>query len=143
MILKDEQDAAAIGEKLAARLQNGDIVTFQGPLGVGKTTLVRAILHALGHEGEVPSPSFALVQPYDRLDPPVLHADLYRLEDPDELLEIGLDEDPRAIQLIEWPERAEEGAFARALALRLTFEPDGETRRLTWSVPLAWEGRWP
>ncbi|RZV51365.1 MAG: tRNA (adenosine(37)-N6)-threonylcarbamoyltransferase complex ATPase subunit type 1 TsaE, partial [Sphingomonadaceae bacterium] len=116
---------------------------LEGPLGVGKTTLVRFVLHALGHEGQVPSPSFALVQPYDRLDPPVLHADLYRLVDPEELLEIGLEDDPRAIQLVEWPDRAGEGAFSRALALRLAFEPDGETRRLTWSVPLAWEGRWP
>lgn len=143
MILADEQAAGAIGAKLAAKLQSGDIVTLEGPLGVGKTTLVRAVLHALGHQGEVPSPSFALVQPYDRLDPPVLHADLYRLEDPEELLEIGLDEDPRAIQLVEWPERAGAGAFPTALALRLTFEPDGETRRLTWELPLAWEGRWP
>ena len=58
------------------------MITLSGPLGAGKTTLVRGLLAALGHEGEVPSPSFAIVQPYETLDPPVWHVDLYRIEDP-------------------------------------------------------------
>ena len=61
-------------------------------MGVGKTTLVRGFLAGLGHTGEVPSPSFAIVQPYEALDPPVWHVDLYRLEAPSELDEIGLDD---------------------------------------------------
>ena len=67
------------------------MIALSGPLGVGKTALARGILAALGHEGEVPSPSFAIVQPYEELDPPVWHVDLYRIEDPSEMDELGLD----------------------------------------------------
>ena len=66
-------------------------MTLSGPLGVGKTSLARGLLSALGHLGEVPSPSFAIVQPYEELDPPVWHVDLYRIEHASELEELGLD----------------------------------------------------
>ena len=62
MILADEEATAAVGRLLGERVRQGDVVTLSGPLGVGKTALVRAMLRALGHEGEVPSPSFAIVQ---------------------------------------------------------------------------------
>ena len=142
MILKDETATVAAGAALAARLRPGDVVTMTGDLGAGKTTLVRGLLHALGHDGEVPSPSFAIVQPYEDLDPPVWHADLYRLEDPAELAELGLDSLGEEILIVEWPERAGQGAWPDALRLSLEIL-DPNRRRLTAEVPAAWEGRWP
>lgn len=143
MILKDEKATAEVGAKLAAKLRGGDVITLSGGLGVGKTTLVRGMLKALGHEGEVPSPSFAIVQPYEHLDPPVLHVDLYRLEDPEELMELGLDMMGDGVLLIEWPEHGGEGAFADALRLNIAMEEGEGMRRLTWTVPSGWESRWP
>ena len=143
MNLADEAATAALGGWLASKLKGGDVVALSGGLGSGKTTFVRHLMVALGHESEVPSPSFAIVQPYDHMMLPVWHADLYRIEDPAELAEIGLDSiDDDAVLLVEWPERA--GPSAWPHALRLTLEITGpEQRRLTASVPAAWEGRWP
>jgi len=142
MILADEAATRAAGARLAALLRPGDVVTLAGDLGAGKTTLVRGLLAALGHASEVPSPSFAIVQPYEDVDPPVWHADLYRVDDVSELDELGLDSLGDSVLLVEWPERA--GADAWPDALRLALEITGpERRRLTAEVPAAWEGRWP
>ena len=142
MILASEQATHEIGKMLAAKLLTGDVVTLSGPLGVGKTELVRALLAALGHEGEVPSPTFAIMQPYETVVPPVWHVDLYRLEDPGELEELGLDSLEDAVLLVEWPERAGKGQWPDALRLRLDFAEVG-ARRLTADVPPAWQDRWP
>ena len=140
MILDDEAATARLGARLASRVRPGDVITLSGPLGVGKTALARGFLAALGHEDEVPSPSFSIVQPYEDLDPPVWHVDLYRIEDPSELEELGLDAAAHAVLLVEWPERA--GAWPDARALSLDFGQDGD-RILTAEVPPSWEGRWP
>jgi tRNA threonylcarbamoyladenosine biosynthesis protein TsaE len=142
MRLAGESATRELGSRLAAQLRRGDVVTLSGPLGVGKTALVRAIIAALGHSGEVPSPTFAIVQPYEELDPPVWHVDLYRLEDKGELDELGLDSLGDAVLLVEWPERAGETSWPEALRLRLDFAEDG-ARRLTADVPPAWQDRWP
>jgi tRNA threonylcarbamoyladenosine biosynthesis protein TsaE len=143
VILGDEQATADIGAALGAALRAGDIVALSGPLGVGKTSLVRGLLAALGHVGEVPSPTFAIVQPYDELPLPVWHSDLYRIEEPEELEEIGLETVlAEGALLVEWPERAGAAAWPQALRLFLHFADDG-ARSLTWQVPAAWEGRWP
>ena len=142
MILADEAATERLGAELARVLRPGDVVTLSGPLGVGKTVLARALIRALGHQGEVPSPSFAIVQPYDDLDPPIWHVDLYRVEQPDELDELGLDSLEDAVLLVEWPDRAGENAWPDALRLALDFEQGG-ARRLTADVPPAWQGRWP
>ena len=142
MILASEEETVGLGEQLAALARSGDVIALSGPLGVGKTTLVRGFLAALGHSGEVPSPSFAIVQPYEALDPPAWHVDLYRLEDRSELQELGLDSAADAVLLIEWPERAGKDAWPGALRLSLDFAEAG-ARRLTAQVPPAWEGRWP
>ncbi len=139
----DEIAMAAVAVQLAAVLRAGDTISLSGDLGAGKTTFARHLLAALGWAGDVPSPTFTLVQPYDppgvRL--PVWHVDLYRLDDPADADALGLFETDAAL-LVEWPERL--GARLPADALRLTLAGAGEAvRRLTWDVPPAWEGRWP
>ena len=143
MTLKDEAATLAFGRDLAKVLRVGDVVTLSGPLSAGKTTLVRGLLEALGHAGEVPSPSFAIVQPYESLKLPVWHVDLYRIDDPSDLVELGLD-DIRAdgVLIVEWPENGDASAWPEALGLSLIVGEDGE-RALTANVPSAWEGRWP
>ena len=142
MILDDEAATAALGAALAAAVRPGDVIVLSGPLGVGKTALARGLLAALGHVGEVPSPTFAIVQPYEALLVPVWHADLYRIERPGDLAEIGLDCAEDGLLLVEWPDRAGAGAWPQALRLSLDFAADG-ARRLTADAPPAWEGRWP
>jgi tRNA threonylcarbamoyladenosine biosynthesis protein TsaE len=144
-LLADAAATGAWGAALAPLLQPGDVVALSGPLGAGKTSFARATLAALGLEGEAPSPSFPIVIAYDLPDVrlPLWHVDLYRIDDPDEIEELGLDEARLdAALLIEWPERM--GRLLPADALRLAFEPmpDGG-RRLTWIAPAAWKGRWP
>jgi len=141
MILKREVETAEAGAAIARMARVGEVITLSGPLGVGKTALARGFIEELGHKGEVPSPSFAIVQPYEDLDPPVWHVDLYRIEDPSEIEELGLDAAAEAILLVEWPERAGE-MWPNALALSLAFTQDGD-RILTAEVPPSWEGRWP
>ena len=144
MILKDAAATEAIGAELARVAQAGDVITLAGPLGAGKTSIARGFLAELGLAGEAPSPTFAIVQPYQppEVRMPVLHIDLYRIDDAAEIEELGLDE-ARAdsVLLIEWAERAGDHAWPEALALTLAIEPDG-ARCLTWVRPAAWEGRW-
>jgi tRNA threonylcarbamoyladenosine biosynthesis protein TsaE len=120
----------------------GDVITLSGPLGVGKTSIARGLIAALGHQGDVPSPSFAIVQPYEDIEPAVWHVDLYRIEDISEIDELGLDAAGDAVLLIEWPERAGALAWPDALQLSLDFAQGGE-RILTARVPPSWEERWP
>lgn len=144
MILASPQASAALGAALAGVLRAGDVITLSGPLGAGKTSIARGLLAALGLQGEAPSPSYAIVQPYGppELRLPLLHVDLYRIKGPDELEELGLDEALYdAALVIEWPERAP-GRWPQALALTLSVTADG-ARRLTAEAPSAWEGRWP
>jgi len=142
MILDNEAATEALGARLAKAIRPGDVIALSGPLGVGKTALARAIIRALGHAGEVPSPSFAIVQPYEELQPPVWHVDLYRIEDSSELGEVGLDSAGHAALLVEWPERAGEVAWPGALRLTMEFGQNGD-RILTADVPPSWQGRWP
>lgn len=129
--LPDEAATAALGARIAARLRAGDVVALSGGLGAGKTTLARAIVGALGHAGEVPSPTFAIIQTYDppEVSLPLVHADFYRLEHPGEAAELGLDDYRVGAALIaEWPDRA--GGFAHeAGCLAVTLET-AETGRV-------------
>jgi tRNA threonylcarbamoyladenosine biosynthesis protein TsaE len=142
MILKGEEATASLGAWLASTVRRGDVITLSGPLGVGKTALARGFIASLGHQGDVPSPSFAIVQPYEELEPAVWHVDLYRIEQPSEMDELGLDSTTDAVLLVEWPERAGDDVWPDALALSLDFAQDGD-RILTAKVPPSWEGRWP
>ena len=126
--LSDLAAMDAFGARIAARLRAGDVVALSGGLGAGKTTLARAIIAALGHEGEVPSPTFTIIETYEALDPPLIHADFYRLERPEEAAEIGLDDYRHGAALIaEWPEKA--GGFAHeAGCLAIALETVGQGR---------------
>ncbi|MGP1351949.1 MAG: tRNA (adenosine(37)-N6)-threonylcarbamoyltransferase complex ATPase subunit type 1 TsaE [Parasphingopyxis sp.] len=154
LILPEEDATLALGARIAAILRPGDAIALFGHLGAGKTTLARGILQALGLKEEAPSPTFAIVQPYEPPETrvPVWHIDLYRLEDPEEALELGLDEARRDVaMLIEWPERLGDGLWEDALRLHLSIAHKQDAggagrsaaRRLTATVPPAWETRWP
>ncbi|WP_332817848.1 tRNA (adenosine(37)-N6)-threonylcarbamoyltransferase complex ATPase subunit type 1 TsaE [Sphingopyxis sp.] len=136
-------DADRIGAAIGAALMPGDVVALSGDLGAGKTTLARAMLKARGLAGEAPSPTFAIVQPYapPEVDLPVAHVDLYRIEDAEELIELGLDDYLHdGALLIEWPERLGDRGWPDTLLLSIS--GDGDARVLTASVPPAWEARW-
>jgi tRNA threonylcarbamoyladenosine biosynthesis protein TsaE len=133
--LRGDAGTAALGARLAADLRPGAVVLLEGGLGAGKTALARAMIRALtGDTGlDVPSPSFALVQPYEAGGVPVLHADLYRLNDPREIDELGLLDLSDGIVIVEWPERAPELAQRATLivALEITEGGDGRIARVT------------
>ncbi|KKC27567.1 tRNA (adenosine(37)-N6)-threonylcarbamoyltransferase complex ATPase subunit type 1 TsaE [Sphingomonas sp. SRS2] len=143
--LTNPEATAAAGATLARLLRPGDVVALAGDLGAGKTTFARGLIAALGFADDVPSPSFPIVIPYapPELSLPLWHVDLYRIDDPEEIEELGLDEARAdAALLIEWPERM--GARLWPDTLRLSIEREGDdARRLTWQAPTAWEGRWP
>jgi tRNA threonylcarbamoyladenosine biosynthesis protein TsaE len=144
LFLADPDATAAAGAMLAPLLRPGDVVALDGDLGAGKTSFARGLLAAAGLAGDAPSPTFPIVVSYapPEVCLPIWHVDLYRIDDPDEAEELGLDDALHdAALLIEWPERL--GARLWPEALRLRFEPLGTGRRLTWSTPAAWEGRWP
>jgi tRNA threonylcarbamoyladenosine biosynthesis protein TsaE len=133
-----------LGRTLAPMLGAGDVVALFGTLGAGKTTLCRGILRGLGHDGDVASPTFPIVQAYAPPDTRVAlwYVDLYRIERTAEFEELGLDEAREAAALlIEWPERLP-ALWDDALRLTLAILPDG-ARALTAAVPPAWGGRWP
>lgn len=112
----------ALGAALAGRLKAGDTVFLIGDLGAGKTTLARGLIAKACGSEEVPSPTYTLVQSYETADgTPLLHADLYRIEDEDELDELGLDEAfADSILLIEWPDRLKGRMPARRLDLSIS-----------------------
>ncbi|MDN5565954.1 MAG: tRNA (adenosine(37)-N6)-threonylcarbamoyltransferase complex ATPase subunit type 1 TsaE [Psychrobacter sp.] len=115
VVLHNEVDTKRLAEQLAVLPLTGS-VWLAGDLGAGKTTLTRYWLQALGHNGSVKSPTYTLVEPYsimqnDNTLKPVYHADLYRLQDPEELSFIGFDEyldEPNALVIIEWASRADD-----------------------------------
>jgi tRNA threonylcarbamoyladenosine biosynthesis protein TsaE len=143
--LPDLASMERFGSVIADKLRPDDVVALSGGLGAGKTTLARAIIAALGHAGEVPSPSFAIIEVYDppavRL--PLVHADFYRLADPREAEELGLDDyRAGAVLIAEWPEHA--GGFAHepgCLSIALEIAEVG--RFAIVQSGEAWQGREP
>ena len=131
VFLADEAAQQAFGAALAHRCRPPLLVTLDGDLGAGKTTLVRGFLRALGHRGAVKSPTYTLIEPYRIADVAVYHLDLYRVADPDELEYIGLRDilGERGIILAEWPQRGAGWLPGADLQLRIGFENDG--RRVT------------
>lgn len=133
LFLADDAATAALGHRLAAALRPGDLVLLEGDLGAGKTALARAVIRTLVGDDrlDVPSPSFALVQPYEASGTSVLHADLYRLAAAPEVEELGLFDRPEAIVLVEWPERSAEIVAQATVAVALATPPGGEGRNAT------------
>jgi tRNA threonylcarbamoyladenosine biosynthesis protein TsaE len=134
-----------LGAAIAAVLRPGDVVALSGGLGAGKTTLARAIIADLGHEGEVPSPSFAILEVYypPAVRLPLVHADFYRLARPEEVEELGLDDYREGAALLaEWPEHA--GGFANeAGCLAIMLEVAGSGRIAIVEGGADWLGRMP
>jgi tRNA threonylcarbamoyladenosine biosynthesis protein TsaE len=130
--LADEDATLAAGAALARLLQGHGLVTLEGDLGAGKTTLSRGLIQGLGHQGKVKSPTYTLVEPYELGSCRVLHYDLYRLADPEELEYLGMRDflDADTLSLVEWPQRAGKRLPAPDLALTLLLEGSG--RRLHW-----------
>jgi tRNA threonylcarbamoyladenosine biosynthesis protein TsaE len=144
VILRDAAATDAAGRALAPHLRVGDIIALSGDLGAGKTSFARGIFAGLGLAEEAPSPSFALVIPYVPPDVilPVWHVDLYRLDNGDEVEQLGLDDALFDTALIiEWPERMGERLWPEALQLH--FEAIEGGRRLTVAAPPSWEARCP
>lgn len=139
--LPDLQAMQALGVRIAGAAKPGDVIALSGGLGAGKTTLARAILLALGHEGEVPSPTFTILETYDDTRLPVVHADFYRLEDPAETAELGLaDYREGALLIAEWPDHA--GGFSHEPAcLSIKLEIVGEGRKAIVETGPQWLGR--
>ena len=139
--LPDPAAMEAFGARIAGNLRVGDVVALSGGLGTGKTTLARAIIAALGYCGEVPSPSFTIVETYDppAVRIPLVHADFYRLECVEEVEEIGLDDYREGAALIaEWSEMAggfahEPGCLSRSCSRSSEMTTSGALRFATWT----------
>jgi tRNA threonylcarbamoyladenosine biosynthesis protein TsaE len=142
IFLADEAATLAFGRALAELCQGRGLFTLHGDLGAGKTTLSRGLIQALGHHGPVKSPTYALVEPYELPQARVLHYDLYRLNDPEELYFLGVRDflEPDTLTLIEWPERAGKMLPPPDLALTLTLI--GKGRELAWQSHTARGEQW-
>lgn len=130
VFLPDDAATARLGAALAQVLRPGDVVVLEGDLGAGKTALARAIIRNLMDDAtmDVPSPSFALLQPYEGKGRTVLHADLYRLAAAGDVSELGLFENPEAIVIVEWAERSPEVEAEATVRVQLSAPKSGEGR---------------
>jgi tRNA threonylcarbamoyladenosine biosynthesis protein TsaE len=131
MIIESPDAMLEAGLAFAARLVPGDIVALHGGLGAGKTLFCKGVLQGIGYKGDVPSPTFTIANYYGPPDVnlAIIHADLYRLNSPDELEELGLldGEADAAIRLIEWAEQV--GSALNNVRFRITIERLDENRR--------------
>ncbi|MBI3444923.1 MAG: tRNA (adenosine(37)-N6)-threonylcarbamoyltransferase complex ATPase subunit type 1 TsaE [Magnetospirillum sp.] len=141
--LPTEADTVALGRRLASLLRPGDVLALSGNLGTGKSTLARALIRTLTAEDEeVPSPTFTLVQVYELDQGQVWHFDLYRLERPDDALELDIEEAfAEGISLIEWPEKL--GVYLPRRRLDILLQPDeaGTGRHATLTAYGPWAER--
>jgi tRNA threonylcarbamoyladenosine biosynthesis protein TsaE len=140
LTLPDLAATEALAAAVAARARPGDAILLEGPLGAGKSAFARAFLRAASRDPalEVPSPTFTLVQGYDLPAGPAHHFDLWRLDGPEGLAELGWEEAREGIVLVEWPDRL--GSLRPPEALTLTLAPgdSADARRATLA---GWPGR--
>ena len=127
-----EEDTLAFGQVLAERLGEGGVVYLSGDLGVGKTTLVRGLLRALGFEGRVKSPSYGLVESYELDDLTVHHLDLYRLSHGEEISYLGLEDlfEGPTLMLVEWPEKGR--GWLPPATVEIRIEDGANNGRVLW-----------
>lgn len=136
--LPNAASTETLGRRLAAGLPTtpgGLLMTLSGELGAGKSSLVRAFLHALGHEGPVPSPTYTLVEPYVIDNHNFYHVDLYRIGGPDELEFLGWDDIRLGTVLVEWPERVARLAPSADLAIELAYQDAGRRASMRAQSP--------
>lgn len=139
----DEAATGRVAAALAHLAQPGDVVALAGDLGTGKTAFARAFVRTLADaDEEVPSPTFTLVQLYDTDDFTVWHFDLYRLERPEDALELGIEEAfADGVSLIEWPERLGRLLPHNRLDITLSVGTSPEARRIAFTGGPAWTAR--
>lgn len=134
MMIDSPESMLNAGRAFGATLQGGELVTLSGGLGAGKTLFCKGVIEGLGYLGDVPSPTFNIMNHYAPPDTrlPVVHADLYRLNSPDELEELGMldSDDADTVSLIEWPEQGGK-AFAYARFRISIAIVDEHSRQLT------------
>lgn len=137
--LPDQTATEALAARLAALARPGDAILLAGPLGAGKSTLARAFLRTAAADPtlEVPSPSFTLVQTYETPRGPIHHFDLWRLDGPDAVIELGWDELTADIVLVEWPDRL--GPLTPKDALHIDIAQAGASART--ATLAGWPGR--
>jgi tRNA threonylcarbamoyladenosine biosynthesis protein TsaE len=140
--LPDEAATSALAAAVAAMAEPGDVIALRGELGAGKTTFARAFILARGPDGEVPSPTFTLVQLYHAHGATIWHFDLYRLRSPEEAWELGIEDAfGDGISLIEWPERLGPLLPDRRLEIRLDFGARQNARRAFLAGGTGWQTR--
>jgi tRNA threonylcarbamoyladenosine biosynthesis protein TsaE len=140
--LPDEAATAALAARIAALVRAGDVIALKGELGAGKTSFARAFIGARGGIEAVPSPTFTLVQVYELGEVPIWHFDAYRLRDPEEAWELGIEDAfLEGVSLIEWPERLGKLVPAWRLEITLSAGPTPQARRATIDPPAEWSAR--
>lgn len=138
----DEAETGALARAIAALVRPGDVLALSGDLGAGKTVFARAFIQALTGPGEVPSPTFTLVQLYESETAEIYHFDLYRLDKAEDALELGIDDAfADGISLVEWPEKLGPYLPRTALWVRIEQSADDMARRITLDGDQTWAGR--
>ncbi|MFL2655559.1 MAG: tRNA (adenosine(37)-N6)-threonylcarbamoyltransferase complex ATPase subunit type 1 TsaE [Alphaproteobacteria bacterium] len=128
-----------LANSIAPLLQKSDVIALYGELGAGKTSFARALIKKLGYKGEVPSPTFTLAQNYNLESLNVWHFDLYRILDPDELIELDIEEAMiQSVLLIEWPQRMDKCLPNNRLDIQLNYTENEESR----SAIITGHGHW-
>ena len=134
LILPDPQATGSLARAMAAALPidaSGWAILLQGELGAGKSTFARAMLHALGYTGTVPSPTYTLVEPYVLPKYSVYHIDLYRIESVDDVEYLGWSDLQDGLRLVEWPERAPQLDHEADIRIALRYDGEGRAADMT------------